>query len=556
MPQNFPSRPRAYGVLPAPEAGRRLKRGFDQLARVLAVTLGPAQGNVLSYQPASRDEIEMLSDAATIARRVLQFPDRGEDVGAMLLRNLVWRVHTRVGDGCAATAVLAQSLLDQAHRAVAAGANPMVLRRGIDAAAQAALSALAAQAQPVTTEDDLIRVAHAITGDPDLSLVLGEMFHILGPEAHIDIKDYLAPYIEREYLEGGRWQGQLASPYLITDAVRRRAVVKSLQGDRQIPVVLIAGTLTTLDDLRPILACLSQLNSRKLVVIAEKITGVARQALVANHRQEKLYVVAAELKRAGDKLTADFEDLATLTGATIIGNIAGPPLQHLRPAYFGSAQRVEATADDLIVVGDRRHHSAVRARIATLRAHLEALPAAGGKDEDRAREELQFRLARLAGQIGTLKIGAFTKTERKVKHQHAEKALRALPSALRKGVVPGGGVGYLNCIPAVDSVDVASDEAAWGQRIVARALEAPFRQIVHNVGKTEPSMALYEVRRRGPDFGYDAIADQVVAMREAGILDAVGVLHTALATAVSGAMMALTTEVTVLKRRPRTSLEP
>ncbi|MFP4396361.1 MAG: TCP-1/cpn60 chaperonin family protein [Anaerolineales bacterium] len=549
MPQNSPPRPRAYGVLPAPEAGLRLKRGFDQLARVLAVTLGPAQGNVLSYRPASRDDIEMLSDAATIARRVLQLPDRGEDVGAMLLRNLVWRVHTRVGDGCATTAVLAQSLLDQAHRAVAAGANPMILRRGIDAAARAALAALEAQAQPVTTEDDLIRVAYAITGDPDLSLVLGEMFHILGPEAHIDIKDYLAPYIEREYLEGGRWQGQLASPYLYTDDVRRRAVVKSS------PVVLIAGTLATLDDLRPILACLSQLNSRKLVVIAEKITGVARQALVANHRQEKLHVVAAELKRAGAKLTADFEDLATLTGAEIIGNIAGPPLQHLRPAYFGVAQRVEATADDLIVVGDRRHHSAVRARIATLRAHVDALPV-GGKDEDQAREDLQFRLARLAGQIGVLKIGAFTKTERNVKRQHAEKALRALPSALRMGVAPGGGVGYLNCIPAVDSVAVASDEAAWGKRIVAHALEAPFRQIVRNVGKTEPSMALYEARRRGPDFGYDAIADQVAAMREAGILDAVGVLHTALATAVSGAMMALTTEVTVLKRRPRTSLEP
>ena len=550
MPQNFPSRPRAYGVLPAPEAGQRLKRGFDQLARVLAVTLGPAQGNVLSYRPASRDDIEMLSDAATIARRVLQLPDRGEDVGAMLLRNLVWRVHTRVGDGCATTAVLAQSLLDQAHRAVAAGANPMVLRRGVDAAARAALSALEAQAQPVTTEDDLVRVAHAITGDPDLSLVLGEMYHILGPDAHIDIKDYLAPYIEREYLEGGRWQGQLASPYLYTDDVRRRGVVKSS------PVVLVAGSLTTLDDLRPILSCLSQLNSRKLVVIAEKITGVARQALVANHRQEKLHVVAAELKRAGAKLTVDFEDLATLTGAEIIGRLAGPPLQHLRPAYFGTAQRVEATADDLIVVGDSRHHSSVHTKIATLRAHLEALPAAGGKDEDQAREELQFRLARLAGQIGTLKIGAFTKPERKVKHQHAEKALRALPSALRKGVVPGGGVGFLNCIPAVEKVDVTSDEAAWGARILARALESPFRQIVHNVGKTEPSVALYEARRRGPGSGYDAIADQVVAMRAAGILDAVGVLHTALATAVSGAMMALTTEVTVLKRRPRTSLEP
>jgi chaperonin GroEL len=533
-------------VLLSPEAGTRLKRGFDQLADLLALTLGPTQGEIVSHNPAGT-ELERLSDAATIARRIMQLPDRGEDVGAMLLRNLVWRVHQRVGDGCATTAVLAQAIFHEAHRAVAAGANPMTLRRGLREATTAALNALEAQARPIAGEADLIRVAQSVTTEPDLSLVLGEMFALLGPDAHVTVEDYMAPYLEREYLEGGRWKGRLASRLLITDPKRKRAVLSNC------PVILFDGEIETLEALRPMVELLARLEHDKLALIARKIKGEALQALVANHQQENLEVVAAELIRPGDKGAADLEDLAALTGAQVLGTIPGESLRRISPKALGRAQRVEAdTNETLSVVGDASQNIVLREQVATLRRRLDALPVS----ETEAQEALRQRLARLTGSSGVLKIGAYTKHERSVRRQKAEKALRALPFALREGVVPGGGVGYLNCIPAVEAMSVTDTEEQWSHRIIANALEAPFRRIVRNTGRAEPGALLAEARRRGAGFGYNAIADEVVDMRASGILDAAGILRVALETAVSGAVMALTTDVTVLRRRPQKSFEP
>ncbi len=532
-------------VLLSPEAGTRLKRGFDQLADLLALTLGPTQGEIVSHNPAGT-ELERLSDAATIARRVMQLPDRGEDVGAMLLRNLVWRVHQRVGDGCATTAVLAQAIFHEAHRAVVAGANPMTLRRGLRDATSAALNALEAQAHPIAGEADLIRVAHAVTAEPDLSLVLGEMLALLGPDAHVTVEDYMAPYLEREYLEGGRWKGRLASRLLITDPKRKRAVLSNA------PIVLFDGEIETLETLRPMVELLARAEHDKLTLVARKIKGEALQALVANHQQENLAVVTAELIRPGEKGLADLKDLAALTGAQVLGGLPGQSLRRLSPDALGRAQRVEADAETLTVVGDASQNVALREQIATLRARLNALPVS----ETEAQEELRQRLARLTGSSGVLKIGAYTKHERSVRRQKAEKALRALPFALREGVVPGGGVGYLNCIPAVEALPAKDVEAQWSHRIITSALEAPFRRIVRNAGRAEPGALLAEAQRHGLGFGYDAIADEVVDMRAAGILDAAGILRVALETAVSGAVMALTTDVTVLRRHPPQSYEP
>ena len=231
-------------VLHSPEVDLYLKQGFDTLAEALAVTLGPTQGIVLSASE-NRSSPELLSDAATIARRILALPHRSEDVGAMLLRNLVWRMQLKAGDGCATTAVLAQSILNQAQRYKAAGANAMLLQRGLKQAVVAASNALRQMAQPVQDEEELTKVAETITAEPELSLILGELFDILGAEAYITIEDYVAPYLEREYQEGGRWAGRLSSPYFITDPARQRAVLGGCT------VALFAGTAAELVDSDP-----------------------------------------------------------------------------------------------------------------------------------------------------------------------------------------------------------------------------------------------------------------------------------------------------------------
>lgn len=501
------------------------------------------QGAILS-SPATGSRPEMITDAATIARRMLALPHRAEDVGAMILRNLVWRMHLKAGDGCATAAVLAQAILRQAYRFRAAGANAMSLQKGINQATAVACHALWQMARPLTNPDDLVLLAQGVTNDLNLSRVLGEIFAHFGPDAYVIIEDYAAPYLERVYYPGGRWDGQLASPYLITEDTARRAIQHDCQ------VALYNGDISTLDELRPLLDRVAQTDRRRLLLVAREIRGPALSMLIANHQAGRLPVVAAGLRRPGERGQADFDDLATLTGATVLSPETGRPLASIRDVDLGSAARVEADAEELIVVGDGRNPETISAQVAALRSRLERL-----SPNDEAWDDLRFRLARLRGQIARLMIGAYTETERGVIRQKAEKALRTLPVALRQGIVPGGGVAYLDAIPAVQQIETEGDEAR-GIAIVAGALVEPFLRIARNAGVSSPAALLDEARRRGPGVGYDVQTETICDMYAAGVIDAAGVVVQALEVAVSGAMMALTTEAIVLKAHPETSYEP
>ncbi|MBM3129120.1 MAG: chaperonin GroEL [Chloroflexi bacterium] len=519
-----------------------LKRGFDKIADLLAVTLGPTQGVILSKHE-TRAAPEILSDAATIARRIIALPDRAEDVGAMLARNLVWRQHLRAGDGCATTAVLAQAILRHARAYIAAGGNAMMLRRGIERAGRAAIDALKTMARPAKNEQ-LAQVAETITGDPKLSALLAEIFTKLGPAAHVTVEDYLAPYLERQYYEGGRFVGRLVSPYFITDSATRRANIADCH------VALYAGTVSSIDDIEPLLKIVAETSWHQVALIANEISGTALMTLVLNHQQGKLKILAAELRENETKRAYDFDDLAALTGATILSPETGRPLAKIDPSDLGAAPRVEADADELIVVAGEGDPEAVKRQAAKISARIETL-----NDNDDEIKDLKFRLARLNGQIAKLMIGAHTEAERNVIHQQAEKAIRALPLALREGVVPGGGVAFLNCIPAVRAVDARGDEA-FGVHAIARALEEPFKRIAQNAGLDAPALLIADAQQRGAQFGCDALTGQIVSMDDAGILDSVGVAREALQTAISGAVMALTTETIVLHENPQTSYEP
>lgn len=536
-------RPSIPNVLFDPEASAHVKRGFDTLAELLARTLGPGQGRVL-FASDSRAEHELLADAATIARRFLALPNRAEDVGAMTLRHLVWRVHECVGDGGATAAVLAQSLLAGAHCYLAVGVDAMALRKGIQTATTAALDALAAQSRLVGSEADLYHLAAAATGEEQISRLLAEIFDLLGSDAHVTIEDYVAPYFEREYGQGGAWQARLASPVFLTSQVLQRAVLHN------VAVALFDGDLATVADVQPLLEALLRHDRRRVLLVANTITGEALATLMLNHQREQLRVVAGELRAVGPQRVDEWADLAAFTGARLFSSAWGARLDRIHMQDLGQAWRVEATGTLLRVMAQTN----VPTRIAQrdrLQAHLLS-------QSDQLRgdsQELRKRTARLAGAEVTLKLGAMTKHERTLLRQQATTGIAVLLSGLRHGIVAGGGAALFACAPAVRALQLPGEQS-YGGDVVARALEAPLRRIVANTGRHDPNLMLHEIERRGADFGYDARSQEIAQMDAAGILDSGEVLRAALHAASSAATTLLTTNTIVLKRRPNVSFDP
>jgi chaperonin GroEL len=534
-------------VLLSPMARERLMRGFDTLARLLAITLGPAQHTILSTSYQSRTP-EALGDAATIARRFVALPGQAENAGAMLLRTLVWRQHERCGDGCATAAVLARAMLAAAHRYLEAGVDPLALRSGIDRAVIAASEALRHLARPLEGEDDIECVALAICGDPRMSPLIGELFTLLGPDGSIAIESYTASYLDREYQEGGRWKARLASPYLASQPAGELLLGPTRAVLHDCYVALFAGSVHSLNDVRPLLEQVAQSDQPRLLLVAHDFGDPALTTLVLNHKRGLAQIAAVELRQAGVHRRQDFEDLAALTGARLLAEDRGDRLSDVAIESLGRVRRAEATDRDLSVSG-ARNSALVRAQVAALRGRLAVA------EDQMERSELRARLGRMAGGTAILKIGAASDPERNLLRQRAEQCIRAVPLAMREGVAPGGGTAFLRAADAIARPAMRGPEE-FGCDIVRQALEAPFRQIVANVGKRDPSATLAEVRRRDAGWVYDGVADAIVPAAEAGLLDPVGVLCEALRVAASGAVMALTTEALVLKRTPEMSFAP
>lgn len=560
-----------------PQSTSALKHGWDEIARVAALTLGPAGRNVITLNPITQ-KAELQSDAANIARHIVAVPNRAADVGAMLMRNLIWRISQRVGDGSATAAVIAQALLDQALRYRVAGANVVLLKRGVEAALAAALAELADMAMPVRTHTELIGLANGITGHEGLSNLLGEIFYNLGSEAHIQVEEYVAPYLDRVYLEGGRWVARIASPYLYTEPTARRSVFADCA------VVLFEGDVTEAEQVLPLLELLADLPeaARKITLFAHEVSGAALSTLVANHQAKTVEVLAVELRRAGAQRAADFEDLAVLTGANILSPERGRALAQVQQSDIGLARRVEATPDECLVSGEigasGGSQDAIDAHILALQTQAKQLPS-HTPDRDKLVADLQQRIARLIGRVATLKVGAYSETERAHLIAKANKALRALPLAINEGVVPGGGSALLKIAQklreksqeprpktqelgtqhlALETQDsgLSAQDAMWGWEILAAALEAPFVQICSNAGMRRPHDWIDPICKTRRPMAFDVLTQQLLPARKSGRLDAVGVLREALQIAVSGAMMALTVDVLVLHRDPKVMMEP
>jgi chaperonin GroEL len=516
-------------------------RGFKSIARLLSITLGPIGGNIANARE-PRGEPELLTDAATIARRIIQLPDRAENAGAMLMRHMVWRVRQEVGDGSATTAVLAQAIAREVERVVAAGANPMMLRRGIERATDAAVKALDAMSLPLEGEERIAAVATAATGDAEIGKILGEMYDVLGPDANIVIEPYIATFHDRAYHEGARFKGGYLSPYMLTDTVRRIAVLDDVH-------VLVADmVLESTESVQNVLEHVIRKGGKNLLILCKRISDRALGVLVTNSERGVIRSCAANMKPVGDARRGMVENIAILTGGQPLTDKSGMAPEMIGAADLGHAQRVVVTKDYCTIIGGAGDRQAIREHINKLRSRLRATT------DPEERTTLRDLLAQLSGGVGELRIGALTQQERKALTEVAEQAMKAVQAGMESGIVPGGGAAYLRCIAALQELDGEGDEKS-GIRIVARALEEPMRCIATNAGVHAP-LAIDQALSAGPNYGLDVRRKKIVNMLDEGIADPTRVVRRALQLAASGAMMLITTEALVLHRKPQETFEP
>jgi chaperonin GroEL len=531
------------------EARTHLHAGLGRLAELLAGTLGPSTGPVFCTD-ATRGRVETFADAATLARRILSLGDAYRDPGAMLLRGTIWRLVERVGDGGATAAVLLRELVDSGMRHIQAGADAMALAAGIQLGAAAAAAAVRAQAVPATEDARLSAVARAVTRDDDLAAMLGEMSYLLGPDAHLQVELYVAPYLQRSYMAGARWPAQIASLHFFTEPATQRAVLNR-------PAVAVTEQrLTGGGQVLPLLETALAGGHQALLLVAREISGAALTLLLANHNRpgaaSPFTVLGVTPGTQSDGISHTLEELNRVTGATILGAGAEPGPVRLRPTDLGTAQRVEFVDRHLVVVMAPERRAVVQAETTLLRQRLADL----ALDDDR-RPPLQRRLAALSGGVGVLRIGAHTEPERALRRNAAERAWKVLSAVQRGGVVPGAGAALLHgTAQARAAAQDQPAEVAFGVNVLAEALAAPLRQILANAGVTAPARIVGQVADAGSPATYDVRAGRVTDALAGGPLDAADVVAAALESAASGAAMALTTGATVYHRAPARSVEP
>ena len=554
-------------VVEQPNTTKHLTKGINAMADLLAPTLGPIGGLVANQRDFQRKP-ELLDDSATTVRRILNLGDPRADVGAMLMRSMIWRVVQRAGDGGATAALLTRALYQEAVRMMAAGANAMRLAKGVNLGIDATVKSLQAQARSVTHENELANVALTVIHDPSLAAVLGEMSYLLGPDAQVTIEKFVAPYLQQFYHAGATVRAQIASMYLYTDSALKSAIAPA--GG----LVLIDGKLDNVDDAVAILNAANEAGVKSLTIVAGQVSDAVIGLLVANSRQgdmakqaarkaksngngkekeeesKKPVIIAAKPKDVGDARRAVFDDLALATGGEVLGRAWSRSAQQIRASDIGRIQRSEISNELMMIVPQEQHNEAVQARCADLRAQLAKMTL-----DDEARPLAIQRLAWLTGGMGILKIGTESKLDREVRAQNAERTLKVLSSAQHTGMVPGGGAAYFHAIDALNEIE-AEDDVRFGVQIVQRALAAPLRQILDNSHVASSSVIMDQIREAGPTATYHVIDAKVVDAYEGGVLDVAGVLTTVLQTAASAALMALTTDTIIYHKNPKQATTP
>ena len=511
------------------DARKALCAGIDMLADTVKITLGPKGRNVVLDKKYGAPVI--TNDGVTIAKEI-ELKDPFENMGAQLVKEVATKTNDAAGDGTTTATVLAQAMVTEGMKNVAAGANPMDIRRGMSKAVAAAVDAIKAHSQKVNGTNDIARVGTISAGDPEIGRLIAEAMEKVTADGVITIEENKATAeTYSEIVEGMQFDRGYLSPYMVTDTDKMEAVLDDA-------VVLITDKkISVIQDLLPLLEQIVQ-NGMKLLIIAEDIEGEALSTLIVNRLRGTFTVVAVKAPGFGDRRKEMLQDIATLTGGTVISSDLGYELKDATLQMLGRARQVKVTKENTTIVGGYGDKEAIHSRVAQIRNQIEAATS------DFDREKLQERLAKLAGGVAVIKVGASTEVEMKDKKLRIEDALNATKAAVEEGIVAGGGTATLNAIPAVDKLvsELEGDERT-GAQIVRKALEAPLRQIAANAG-LEGSVIINEVLQAGKaNYGYDAQKETYVDdMIEAGIVDPTKVTRSALENAASVASMVLTTE--------------
>src|SRR3954463_11098391 len=515
------------------EARRQLKTGIDALANVVKVTLGPRGRNVAIDKKWGAPTI--THDGVTVAKEI-ELENHFQNMGAQMLKQAATKTNDVAGDGTTTATVLAQAIVTEGLRNLAAGANPMLMKRGIDTATAAVVEEIKKQATPIKGDGDIEHIAGVSANDPEIGHLLAEAMEKVGRDGVITVEEGKGLKLEVEYTEGMQFDRGYISAYFITDSNRMEAALDE-------PYILITDKkISAISDIVPVLEKLVQTGRKELVIIAEDVDGEALATLVVNKLRGILNVLAVKAPGFGDRRKEMLRDIATLTGGTVISEELGKKLDRTTLNDLGRARRVVSTKDDTTIVDGAGKQAQIQGRIKQIRAQIEETTS------DYDKEKLQERMAKLSGGVAIIKVGAGTETELKEKKHRVEDALSATRSAVEEGIVPGGGVALINAQSSLDSLNLEGD-AQLGVRIMRKALEEPMRILAENAG-LDGSVVLENVRRRQAEagsqtVGYDVMKDEYADMLERGIVDPAKVTRSAVENAASIGAMVLTTEVMV-----------
>lgn len=510
------------------EARRALQAGVDKVAGAVKVTLGPRGRNVVLERKFGSPTI--TKDGVTVAKEI-ELEDPYENLGAQLCKEVASKTNDVTGDGTTTATVLAQSIVAEGLKNVAAGANPMFIKKGIDKAVAAAVEELKKLAIPVEGKDNIANVAAISGNDEEIGEVIAEAMELVGKDGVITVEESKGIEVSVEKVEGMEFDKGYISAYFVTNTETMEAVLDEPY------ILLYEKKITAVADLLPVLEKIAR-TGRPLLIVAEDVEGEALATLVVNKIKGTLQVAAVKAPGFGDRRKAMMEDIAILTGGEFISEDLGIKLENVELSQLGQAKTVKIDRESTTIVEGRGDLDSIKGRIAQIKKQIEE------SDSDYDREKLQERLAKLAGGVAIIRVGASTETELKEKKHRVEDALSATRAAVEEGIIPGGGTTFVNIITALDKVEANGDENV-GVQIVKRALEEPLRQIANNAG-LEGSVVLERVREQEkPGIGFDAITEDYVDMVKAGIVDPVKVARYALQNAASIASLLLTTEALI-----------
>ena len=529
------------------EARKKLRDGIDIVAEAVATTLGPKGRNVALDRKFGSPTI--THDGVTVAKEI-ELEDPFENMGAQLLKEAATKTNDIAGDGTTTSTVLAHAMVTEGLKTLAAGANPMLLKRGIEAASKKVADAIKAQAIDISTKAEIANVATISAQDRQIGDLIAEVMDKVGKDGVITVEESKGLEFEQEYVEGMQFDRGYTSQYFVTDTEHMEAVIEN-------PYILIHDKkISAAQDMLPLLEKMVQVGKRDLVIIAEDIDGEALATLVLNKLRGTLNVLAVKAPGFGDRRKAMLQDIAILTGATVISEETGRKLDTATVQDLGTAEKVQCDKDNTTIIGGKGDSDAIKGRIDQIRVEIDKTTS------DYDREKLQERLAKLSGGVAIIRVGAATETEMKEKKHRVEDALSATRAAVEEGIVPGGGVALLNAIDSLSDLKMENDDAQTGVNIVRKALYVPMKRISENAGFDGPvvveNVHQAQEKAKSKQFGFDIITEQYVDMVKSGVIDPAKVTRGALENATSIAAMILTTEalITDLPEKDKPMAQP